>query len=546
MTTRHISQSLIPYLDPDGSGIYLKICLRSEDQAVLEKTRGPFTVITDSGPITRIIEAQFTTNAGSRVKRVFLLVQKDEYRLDRNQLWPVNNLDIDRCWQKAFSRYVGDVRDDNVAVLSDQIGKEGGLLPFRPLFFCKAIHAFFHPPCPHCGSYLEQCYDDDLLAATGLEPYSTSLKRYLFCTSCLESSGQSDFYRVSVDGTDPQMIRDLTDLIRAFKFITEDRNLTGTFPCAVCHSRQECYGEAGLALSRIEPFSFYPFYMLIFNELSVNAIDFLALISGATLEEMEAAIALRHKQGSANYLNEIRQKGPIITPFMFDQDQRRFKAELMQELDDIREKIRTDMFRQDETVMQTGTAAEDRAISDILARIAERRQSDISEGLAEPAQPSVSEQEVSVIHQGNATMSDDGDVLETVILNSADLIKGGPMTFKREETLDKTVILTPPTGATTGALDQGPRDDTDLGETVILSPGPVAAGTPRDDGLCETVALSPSINVANRRPVGPAQIETDVPETVILSKNALGAKDAKGGSEEDSLDETVIIRPGKK
>lgn len=546
MTTRHISQSLIPYLDPDAGGIYLKISLNSEDQAVLEKTRGPFTVITDSGPITRIIEAQFTTNAGSMVRRVFLIVQKDEYLLGKNQLWPVNNLDIDSCWQKAFSRYVGDVRDDRVSVLSDQIGKEGGLLPFRPLFFCKGNHAFFHPPCPHCGSYLEQCYDDDLLAATGLEPYSISLKRYLFCPSCLESRGQSDFYRVSVDGTDPQMLRDLTDLIRAFKFITEDRNPSDAFPCAVCRARQECYGEAGLALSRIEPFSFYPFYMLIFNEMSINAIDFVGLISGATDEEIEAALALRHEQSSPNCPKEIRQKDPTITPFMLNQDQRRFKAELMQDLDDIREKIRTDMFRQGETVLETGTAPEDGAISDILARIAQRWQSDVPEALVEPAQLAVPEQEEVVMQQSNATILDDGDVLETVILTSADLVKAGHIPFDGEKTLDKTVILSP-SGASDRAKDQGLPDNTDIAETVIISPGPVTTKTPKENDPAETVIISPSIDGAYPRPVAPAKIEADdVPETVILSKDALTFKDTKDKSDDESLAETVIIRPGKK
>ena len=132
-TGNYGSQSLIPYLDHDHARYHLEISLRSEDPSVSEKGVNPFLIITESGPLAHIIQGRFVTNAGSEIRRVFLLLQKDEYHLATDELWPVYNPDIDQCWQKAFSLYSDKLQKDAMILISDQVSNEGELSSFLSL-----------------------------------------------------------------------------------------------------------------------------------------------------------------------------------------------------------------------------------------------------------------------------------------------------------------------------------------------------------------------------------------------------------------------------
>ncbi len=318
------THSLCPYLEPSGGKLCLSFSRDPRNATVQEKSRFPFLVINESDPVSRLIEAQFVTDAGSEIKRVFVLLQNDEYFLPGDELWPVNNKDIDQWWQTAFSFYSGKNQNSSVIILADQISKDGGLSSLQPLFFCKPKQIFFHPPCPKCGFSLQQCYDDDLLAGLGLQPYSTSLKRYLFCHSCFGSEGKSDFYVFALESSDPPIVKDRWDLIREFGLLTEGKSHLGQFPCAECPSRHECWAADGLAVSRIVPFSFYPFFMLIFEAMSVNALDFLSLISGASFEDLERHLSNKQQLGRMSCLKALKRNGPVKAPFFFDSDERYF------------------------------------------------------------------------------------------------------------------------------------------------------------------------------------------------------------------------------
>lgn len=316
--------SLRPYLEPRGAKFHLEFSLISQDRSVDGKAPFPFLVINESDPLGRLIEARFVTDAGSKIKRVFVLLQKDEYLLPRDELWPVNNQDVDECWQRAFSSYSGKAKDGSVVVLSDQIEKDGRLSPFQSLFYCNQERIFFHPQCPTCGSPLQQCYDDHLLTSLGLQPYLTSLKRYLYCPSCFDLVGESDFFIHALESSDPPILKDRWDLVKEFAQLTEGKKHMDQFPCAKCPNHQECYGADGLALSRIVPVSFYPFHILIFEAMSVNAPDFLSLISGASFEELEAHLAEKQEPGRISCLKSLERDDPVKAPFIFGADQRYF------------------------------------------------------------------------------------------------------------------------------------------------------------------------------------------------------------------------------
>ena len=256
--------SLLPYLEPSGAKFHLSFSLISKEPSIQEKSHSPFLNISESDPFARLIQAQFVTDAGSEIKRVFVLLQRDEYPLSEDALWPISNHDIDERWQRTFSPYSDKKQDSSVVILANQIRKDGGLSPLQSLFYCKPKQIFFHPPCPKCGLPVQQCYDDDLLTSLGLQPYSMSLMRYLFCPACFESLGQSDFFASSLKGSNSPILKDRWNLITEFGQLTEGGKPSSQFPCSHCPNCQECYGAEGLAISRIIPFSFYPFFMLIF------------------------------------------------------------------------------------------------------------------------------------------------------------------------------------------------------------------------------------------------------------------------------------------
>ena len=143
----------------------------------------------------------------------------------------------------------------------------GGIAILSWLFyrgFRKKKQVFFHPPCPRCGLTLQQCYDDELLALSALQGYSTSLNRYMYCSECFDSQTSANFYADKLENLDHQtIVKDCADLITEFAQLLEKEDKDAPLPCSDCLEFDECYGSNNLVFSRLVPFSFYPFYMLI-------------------------------------------------------------------------------------------------------------------------------------------------------------------------------------------------------------------------------------------------------------------------------------------
>jgi len=308
--------SLLPYLDSKEGPSYLKITLATQEPLLLEKTTTPFLILSEPDGFSQLMEAQFLTDNGKLLGKVFLLVQKDRYRLTGNELWPIKNPDVENGWQRAFSFFKEEHASHQLRAFSIQVSPEGRLLPLAPLFFCKTTQRFFSPPCPRCGALLEQCTDDEVLLARGLQPYSHSLKRYLSCPSC-PSVGASDFYVYEMDNNDPPDLKDRWTLIKEFRLLAENSVISAKFPCHSCVRHEECYGPDIPALSRVVPFSFYPFHLLVFEGMSLHASDFLALVSGAPFEEVEAGLKMKGEFGRLHCLRAIRDAGLLETLFLY-------------------------------------------------------------------------------------------------------------------------------------------------------------------------------------------------------------------------------------
>ena len=255
---------------------------------------------------------------------MFLLAQRDDYRLYPSQLAPLANSDIEGFWQKTYEYQCQNGSDSPLITLRQQIDKKGSLVQFQPLFFCRATRTFFHPPCPKCGMSLQQCYNDQLLDSLGMQKYTTSLSRYLFCPSCFSSGKETHFYAHRLRASDPPLVKGAADLIRAFEQLVRDKNEGSGLPCAVCRQNEQCFGSGTSPVTTIVPFSFYPFFMLTYEAMSLNGLDFLALVSGASLDEMEARIRESGEVGRVIHHRASKPDYTAHSPFLFKDDARLF------------------------------------------------------------------------------------------------------------------------------------------------------------------------------------------------------------------------------
>jgi hypothetical protein len=312
--------SLLPYLGASG---ILKISIVPHDPAPRDGSPSPFTVLAEPDPFSILTHARFLTDAGSELTQAFLLIQRDAYRCPVAGTRPISNRDIEQAWQRAYDHYLRASQPRPVLILSGQLTDDGGAARLASLFYCMKTAAFFVPPCPKCGRPLEQCEDDVLLEKVGLQPYASSLKRYLYCASC-GGSEPGTFYVKERERTDPPGLSDREDLIHALGRCREIADSETRFPCPGCPHHSECYEVGHLARKRLAALSFYPFYLLAFEAMSVCAAEFVALLSGATVDDLAASLQGRGEHGRAGLLRALGSRGGAGGPFLFQGDERWF------------------------------------------------------------------------------------------------------------------------------------------------------------------------------------------------------------------------------
>ncbi|UCG65626.1 MAG: hypothetical protein JSW12_00785 [Deltaproteobacteria bacterium] len=157
-----------------------------------------------------------------------------------------------------------------------------------------------------------------------LQPYSTSLKRYLFCPNCIDALGESDFYVHSLADSDPEVVKDHKDLIRGFGQLAGLGTEHASIPCIGCAHFQECYETQHLSTTRIVPISFYPFYMMVLDAPSVHVLDFLPLLSGADVDGLAARLEAAGQRGRLKFLRDFEQSNSHKHLFLFDKHEQFF------------------------------------------------------------------------------------------------------------------------------------------------------------------------------------------------------------------------------
>ena len=323
--------SLLPYLESNDNPFKLEISLSSRETSFLKKSPLPFLLISESTPFERLLDAKIVTDAGSDVRRVFLLQQSDVYPYLPDEIWPITNEDIDRRWQESFKLFSSQsgTCGSMPIVLAEQANSKREFLPFHSLFYCVYTDSYFHPPCTQCGDLLQLCRDDTLLAASNLTPYTSSLKRYLYCPACLQAAGSTQFYAFSQEGTDPPAIKDRWALLNDFGNLILKSESKDYFPCFSCPERTTCYGTNNQVMSRIVPYSFYPFYLLVFKAATLCAADFLALVSGAPVEALRNNLSRKKALGRLRCLEAFEQQQPTPSYFLFDSDSEKSFLEIL-------------------------------------------------------------------------------------------------------------------------------------------------------------------------------------------------------------------------
>ena len=323
--------SLLPYLQSVDNPFRLEIILSSREMSSRENTVSPFLLISESTPFEHLLEAKIISDAGSDVQRVFFLQQSDVYACVQEEIWPITNDDIDRRWQETFKSYSSQSGTGSSIpfVLAEQANNHRAFRPFHSLFYCVYKDSYFHPPCSQCGDLLHLCRDDTLLAASSLAPYTSSLKRYLYCPACLQAAGSTQFYAFSREGADPPAIKDRWALLNDFGNLILKSNSKDYFPCFTCPERTTCYGTNNQVMSRIVPYSFYPFYLLIFKAATLCAADFLALVSGASVETLRNNPSRKKTLGRLRCLEALEQQQPTPSYFLFGSDSEKSFLEIL-------------------------------------------------------------------------------------------------------------------------------------------------------------------------------------------------------------------------
>ncbi|MGB9698770.1 MAG: hypothetical protein ACPL5I_05235 [Thermodesulfobacteriota bacterium] len=317
--------SLRNFLNPLPGGCFLQISLISDNQEILEKSNFPFLEATHSDPWHRLIKGKFITEAYSEIQEVFLLIPRDNYLLKKDELWPITNSSIDQNWQRALLKHW---QEKSSIFLSNPIDEKKELLsPWEPLIFCKKQKIFFPNLCPHCGKVLHLCREDDLLSEYNLPSYSQTLERYLYCPSC-SKQGKMEFFTYASNHAHPH-VKDRLALMDGLGNLLSLELKEDIFPCKICQYQGECFGVKNLVRERITPFSFYPFYMLIFKARSLNAQDFISLLGGAEEKELHAELQLKQEWGRRESLKSFFQNKDQHAHHLFGNNKDNFFIEVL-------------------------------------------------------------------------------------------------------------------------------------------------------------------------------------------------------------------------
>lgn len=269
----------------DGPGFRIELAL-GDDPAQ------PFVSLGEGGRFSRVLLARLAAADGGTAQLLALKLQRDAYRAlgSGAGVLAVDNREVEAMWRRErdhLQRLCG-----RGAVRLCATG-DGGALP--PLGYDRKGERLFPVVSPLSWAPLQTCRDDALLRDAGLEPWSSSTARYLYCP---KDQGHGAFYTWSTqDGAQPKSgvrVRrrhDLyRDLVAAYAQLPpEQKQLLQQQLPALALVLADLTVDA--VEQRIVPFGFYETWALATELQDLHFDEFCDLAGGATLAQATAAAA---------------------------------------------------------------------------------------------------------------------------------------------------------------------------------------------------------------------------------------------------------------
>jgi len=313
--------SLIPYLVSQTQGLRLNLDLK-EAQAPSGQDTVQFSRIEATGPFSTLLEATICGGDEKSLAELFLLVQPDQYQ-QISELDPTTNAHVEALWQEAILRASRNDAGGLAATLTAQTDAQGRPVAFSPLFYCRHVKRYARCLCPNCGESLSLCKEDQLLRAAGLPAYSESLRRYLHCPACQGGGETGVFYAQNQDESSQGHVQDKARLIEDFSRLLVREDLADALPCIGCPETTKCFGPETMVLQRMQSLFFYPFYLIAQPAPTLNAVDFLALLSGATAKQAAGLLHPNEKPGRIARLRKLDRFATSGNGLLFGEDSRR-------------------------------------------------------------------------------------------------------------------------------------------------------------------------------------------------------------------------------
>ncbi len=282
----------------------------------------PFSLLSADGQPFRAYLACLEVGGRVLVPRLTILMEPNEYpgSIPGSVATPIGNLQIERIWQRGFSRHrtvksKAIVRIDERALPGGD--REGDVPRHSPLAWCRKTEAYATPLCPICLRVMRTCRDEELLRRSGLPSYKSSLIRFLCCHHCsTEAKHPPTFYTYSLRKIDglakgvqlrrrSELYRDLGSRISSAD-APPDPSGTGTeadrsssvgdlHPCWSCEHRPSCYPVGRHVDDRLPaeellfPLAYYDFFWIPLEPLSLEFRETAALLGGASLADLRSA-----------------------------------------------------------------------------------------------------------------------------------------------------------------------------------------------------------------------------------------------------------------
>jgi hypothetical protein len=171
---------------------------------------------------------------------------------------------------------------------------------------------------------LTLCREDSILGDAGLAGYSASLNRYLYCRKCFVSSEGPAFYALEKPADAPKCVNSSRQLVESFSRLLVKPELADQLPCIQCEETTHCYGPDLRVLARMQPFQFYPFFMMVQRAPTINVLDLIPLLSGASADTVASLLEGGQKPERLKAFNKIRLRISQGSGFLFAADSRQF------------------------------------------------------------------------------------------------------------------------------------------------------------------------------------------------------------------------------